>query len=195
MGYTEQERPASPHLVSQIGVVLIGVGLVGVIAQLIGLSFSALSWPFFIILPGLGFLFASTLNGNKTVGLAYPGAIITVTGSLLLMMDIGFLGWESWAYVWTLYPLTVGLVMRYIGKQTDDQKMVNSAMTVIRTGAMLLVGFALFFEGFIFNGNGFGGNLFRYISPLLLIGGGWLMFRYGRRNNAPKRKNDSIAPV
>jgi len=193
MGYTEQhQNSAQSRLVAQIGTILIGVGVVGVIAQLIGFSFFALSWPFFIILPGLAFLFASTLNGNKSVGLAYPGAIITVTGGLLLMMDIGFLGWESWAYMWTLYPLTVGAVMHFIGKQTDNQKLVDSAMTLIRTGAMLLVGFTLFFEGLIFNGSGFRGTLFRYISPVLLIGGGWLMLRYGNRTDFPKRKNDSV---
>ncbi len=98
---------------SAAAMAIIGVGVFLLLAQFGVFSFNlmGLLWPFFIIIPGLAFLYPAWKGGPDTAPLAIPGAIITGTGALLLLQSVTG-RWESWAYVWTLYPVFLALPHR-----------------------------------------------------------------------------------
>ena len=63
-------------------------------------------WPFWVIAPGLVFLFAAIISG--VTDLAVPGSIITGIG-LILYYQNHYNDWQSWAYVWALIIVFVGI--------------------------------------------------------------------------------------
>lgn len=120
--------------------VLIGIGLMILIGGL---------WPLFILLPGLALIFAATQGGKSSTGLIFPGAVIAGTGAILFVQNLTG-HFESWAYAWTLYPVFVGLAMRYHGERTGKRDEVDTGKTMVKNALMAFAGFALFFELLIF---------------------------------------------
>ena len=120
--------------------VLIGIGLMILIGGL---------WPLFILLPGLALVFAATQGGKSSTGLIFPGAVIAGTGAILFVQNLTG-HFESWAYAWTLYPVFVGLAMRYHGERTGKHDEVSTGQGMVKNGLMAFAGFALFFELLIF---------------------------------------------
>ncbi len=174
---------------------LIGLGAFFLIAPSLGFSFFGTLWPFLIILPGAGFLYAAHNGGKNASGLAIPGAVVTGTGAILFYQNITG-HWASWAYAWTLYPVFLGLALKYMGQRTGSENEIKAGDGFVRYGLMAFVIFALIFEVLIFNG----GRLL----PFLLIGAGLFMvwrggaidfqrrtvaFGGSRRHAPRKRKN------
>lgn len=157
--------------------ILIGLGLIFLLDQFVDFSFIGQLWPFLIILPGLAFLSASWVGGEKSTPLAYPGMIIIGTGTILLVQNVTG-RFESWAYVWALYPVFFGVASMFVGRRTHNDKTYNDGHKALTTGLILFGMFAVFFEGFIFGnlGNTFG----RFALPVLLIAVGGLMLFQGR---------------
>ena len=125
-------------------------------------------WPVFIIAPGAFFLYAAHTSGRKNSGLIFPGVIITGTGLILLYQSMSG-NWESWAYMWTLYPVMVGYALRYHGEHTGSRSEIVTGKNMMHYGLMAFAGFALFFELLIF------GSLNAWM--LLVVGAGWLWWR------------------
>lgn len=163
-------------------VILISLGVLFLLGQIFSFSFLGAFWPFMVIIPGLAFLYFAVTGRRETAGLAIPGAIITGTGAILLYQNITN-HWESWAYVWTLYPVFVGMALTYIGQRTENPDTHRAGQGLVRWGLIAFVGAWAFFELIIFNGGGLFGN---FLLPALLIGVGvWLLFR---QNTPSKRK-------
>jgi hypothetical protein len=155
---------------------LIILGGFFLLGQVFRFNFFGSLWPFLIIAPGLAFLYAAINGDKRTVGLAVPGAIITGVGGILLYQNTTG-HWESWAYVWILIPVFLGLSLMYMGRRTDNQREIATGRGFVKFGLMAFVGFWLLFEMFIFNGMG---GIGRYLIPALLIGVG-IYLLWGRR--------------
>ena len=175
----------------RVGVGLVGLGGFFLFTQIFNISLWGLIWPFFIILPGVPFLYGALNDrSGKNAGLIFPGLIISGTGLILLYQSLTG-HWESWAYIWTLYPVFVGLGLQFEGERSGDRGNIQTGKGMVRYGLMALAGLAFLFEFIIF-GNIFGG-LTGLLWPLVLMGGGYYMLTQNRNEsepakNTPKRK-------
>ena len=164
------EREGRPVLA--IG--LIALGVLVFMGQLTGFGgmFSTF-WPLFVAIPGLAFLYFAYTGDKKTAGLAVPGTVITGTGLILFYQNITG-HWQSWAYVWTLYPLFVGLALRFMAQRTGDEGTQKASGVLMRIGAVGFIIGAVVFELMLFNHGGIFGNL---ALPIVLIAiGGFMLF-------------------
>jgi hypothetical protein len=164
---------------------LIGLGIFFLLAQVINLgSIMSVGWPFFVILPGLAFLYTAFNGGKKAAGFAVPGSVITGTGLLLLFQNLTG-HWESWAYAWTLYSLFVGLAINFIGERTgkDDARRVGQGL--VRGGGIAFLILGTIFELLIFRS---GGALSAVGVPLLMMGLGVYLLGGRKRSEPAKRK-------
>ena len=122
------------------GMLLIGLGGLFLLGQVTGFGFFGFSWPLFVLIPGLIFLaLALRSEDNSTVGFIFPGIIVTGTGLILSYQNMTN-HWESWAYIWTLYPVMVGLALRYMGNRTQHPD-------TAKVGRMLTTGGLIGFVG------------------------------------------------
>jgi hypothetical protein len=174
---------------------LIGVGALFLLTNVFGIEFNfwGMAWPFFVIIPGAVFLWLAFTGGKNAAGFVFPGAIIGGTGLILLAQNLTDY-WESWAYVWTLYPVFVGAAMTFHGQRLNDQNTRDSGRKLMRGGLIAFLALGAMFELFIFERMGGLGNV---VLPLLLIGGGVFLLRGRRSYSSPapqlktKRKNDA----
>jgi hypothetical protein len=126
-----------------------------------------LDWPVWVIGVGLVFLVAAVLGG--TPGLAVPAAIISGTGGILYYQNVTG-DWDSWAYLWTLYPGFVGIGV-FLSHALEGN--LNKA---VREGGGGIVASAFLFGIF---GSFLGGPaiLRQYWPVLLIVWGLWLLVR------------------
>jgi len=173
---------------SAAAVVIISVGVFLLLAQLGIFSFNlmGLLWPFFIIIPGLAFLYPAWKGGPDAAPLAIPGAIITGTGALLLLQSVTG-RWESWAYVWTLYPVFLGLGFMLMGRRSGNRRTLETGRGFVRWGLIAFIIFAAFFELFIFTGARIGSYL---VPAVLILAGLWLLLRHDRGARRDKDEED-----
>lgn len=177
-------------------IILIAVGVLFFVTQTLNINIwgaVGLSWPLFIVIPGLVFLGLAVFGDQKAAGFVVPGAIVTGTGAILWVQWVTG-RWESWAYVWTLYPVFLGLALMFLGRRTGSANTEKTGRGFVTWGTIaFLLGFA-FFELLIFGGLAGLGSV---LLPLILIGIGVLMLMGGRipalSGDSFKRKND--APV
>jgi hypothetical protein len=164
--------------------VLIGLGVVFLLAQIFDFSFWGALWPLIVMIPGLAFLYFA-YNGDKGAsGLIFPGAIITGTGAILLYQNLTN-HWESWAYAWTLYPVFVGMGLVFMGRRTHNEGQYKTGQGMIRWGAIAFAGFWVLFELLIFGGDRIFGN---WLLPVVLIGVGVLLLLRRGESVPVKRK-------
>ena len=176
-------------------ILLIAIGALFFVTQ--GLNIDiwdifGISWPLFVLLPGLGFLALAIFGDKRTAGFIVPGAIITGTGAILAVQSATG-RWESWAYVWTLYPVFLGFALTFLGRRTANRQTERTGRGFVTWGTVaFLIGFT-FFELAIFGSMSGLGSL---LLPVILIGAGVLMLTRGRLPLAAdtseklKRKND-----
>lgn len=162
---------------SNIGAyILIAVGAFFLVTQVFNISLGSifnLSWPLFIIIPGALFLLVAVTGDRRMAGFAVPGALITGTGAILWYQNTTD-HWESWAYVWTLYPVFVGLALSYMARRTDNAEMAKTGSGFIKFGLIAFLVGAAFFELILFDGMTIG----RWVVPaVLILAGGYLLLR------------------
>ncbi|NWG16813.1 MAG: hypothetical protein HXY41_09270 [Chloroflexi bacterium] len=170
--------------------VLIGLGVLFLLAQVFNFSIFGTLWPFFVIIPGAAFLYFAGQGDKNQSGLAIPGAIITGTGVILLYQNVTG-HWESWAYAWLLYPVFLGMALQYMGRRSGDQGAYQSGRGLVRWGGIAFIAGAVLFELVIFGRGGFLGS---FALPLLLIGVGVLLLLRRETGGKGKAKNDD-APL
>jgi Domain of unknown function (DUF5668) len=176
-------------------IALIVVGGIFLASNVFGIDFDFWDsiWPLIIIAPGVLMLAQAFTGGKNSEGFVYPGSIITGTGLILLYQNITG-HWESWSYLWALYPVFIGLALTFHGRRTNNHNNVETGHRMVTGGLVMLLIFGAFFEVAIFDR--FGGA-WDTLLPLGLIGAGaYLLF--GKRNRSTtaysekaKIKNDA----
>lgn len=172
------------------GTILIGLGLLFLFGQITGFGMD-MGWPLFVIIPGAVFL-AIALRGQdeKTAGLIFPGVIVTGTGLILAYQNFTD-HWESWAYIWALYPVMVGFAMRYFGQRTGKAKPAEIGQKMIVGWLFAFVIMGAMFELFIFNGVSL--SFAAPILPIAMIGiGAFMLLRGSLPSGKSKRKAHDI---
>ena len=119
------------------GIGLVVLGLIFLIAP--ALNLQAFGWPFFVIIPGVILLFLAITRSVGNGSLAVPGSIVTVTGLILLVLNVtGRM--DAWAYCWALVMAGAG-VGTYIygsiaGSDTLKRNGTRGALRLVTAGAM-----------------------------------------------------------
>ena len=138
--------PAPAGLV--IGLILVVAGAVILVGRLTDLSLGASAWPLWLIVPGVAMVIGSfAIPPRGGLGLAIPGAILTMVGVVLWFQASTGL-YATWAYAWALVaPTGVGLGMLLYGLVRRDGELVRDGLRTTLVGLGLFIGFGLFFEG------------------------------------------------
>lgn len=144
------EPAGSPQLALVGGLILVIVGTLFLVGRVLDITLGAHAWPLWIIVPGLAMLTGSLfIPPRGGVGLAIPGAIVTMVG-LVLWVQESYGLYETWAYAWALVaPTGPGLGMLIYGLARGDRELVGDGLRMTLVGLGLFLGFALFFEGAI----------------------------------------------
>lgn len=155
-------------------VLVIGIGLVLLAANLFDFRLIEVLWPGFVVAPGLVLLWpahSSTAGRQSKLSfLAVPGAILVTAGLLLFAMNITN-HFEAWAYSWTLLVAAAAGGLMYIKRFDKDSTIHERGRRLIRFMVLLFMVLAVFFEIVIFEN-------FNPLLPLALIGYGvYLLLR------------------
>lgn len=152
-----QRRQALPAY----GVIAIGVALL--ISNLFGFELITIFWPGFVLVPGLMLLwpaYNNTLDRQSPVAfLAVPGAIMIIVGALLFIMNLTNY-FEAWAYSWPLVLASVAWGLMYMKRFEPEHRVHHNGYNFMRLMVLVAMGFAVFFELFIFGS----------VNPLLPLG-------------------------
>ena len=174
-------------------ILLIGLGIVFLVGQVFNVNLwniVGFSWPVFVLIPGVIFLALAFTGDERMAGFSFPGTIITGTGLILWYQNVTD-NWQSWAYMWTLYPAFVGLALMFTGWRKADERLRGVGRRFVTYSLIGFLAFAGFFELMIFHANG---ALTGWLMPLLLIGVGGYLFISGRGGHViEKRKTDDFA--
>jgi hypothetical protein len=138
--------PAPAGLV--IGLILVVAGAIILVGRLTDITLGASSWPLWLIVPGVAMVIGSfAIPPRGGLGLAIPGAILTMVGVVLWFQAQTGL-YATWAYAWALVaPTGVGLGMLLYGLVRRDGELVRDGLRTTLVGLGLFIGFGLFFEG------------------------------------------------
>ena len=130
--------------------VLVIIGAALLVPRVVDLSFGGATWPLWIVVPGLAMLVGSFfIPPRGGLGLAIPGAIVTMVGLVLWVQETYDL-YATWAYAWALVaPTALGLGMLLYGLVQRDGELARDGFRTTLVGLGLFLGFALFFEGVI----------------------------------------------
>lgn len=140
-----------------IGIILISAGLFLLLSRFVGfdLLFGHISWPIYIIVPGVVILAIASFD--KTVGkaLAPLGMMITLTGCLLAYQSWAD-HYQSWAYAWILTgPFSVGAGLVVHGILHDDKSSIENGRKMAALSLAAFIVSAAVFE-LVFNISGLG---------------------------------------
>jgi len=176
-----------------VGMVLVGLGLIFLVAQLFNVNVMHFTWPFFIIVPGLLFFVGMMLGGKCAGGLAIPGSIITTTGLILLYQNT-FNHWQSWAYAWALiFPTSVGFGIMTMGAWGDQPSAYWHGKRMVGWGIAIFAAGMVFFE-FMLNISGLGDSLIGKVAgPAILIALG--LYLIARRSTLAARSRNATLPA
>jgi hypothetical protein len=179
---------------------LIALGAIFLGSRLFEIDISGQLWPLFVIVPGLPFLYMALRGGKNLTMFMFPGLIITATGLVLLVQNT-LNSFESWAYMWAIYPLLVGVGLRFQGRRTDNAAESRAGTALIAGGGAMLVAFGFLFEFVIFNSL-FGGLTGLLLPALMIAAGVFWLYRRGAlpvldslRGGEKPRREESAAPA
>lgn len=166
-------RSTPPGLVA--GIILVVIGVAFLVGRVVEVSLGSVTWPLWIVVPGVAMLVGSFfIPPRGGVGLAIPGAIVTMVG-IVLWAQAAWGLYATWAYAWALVaPTGPGLGMLLYGLVQRDRELVADGVRLTLIGLGLFLGFAFFFEGVI----GLSGNPIANLDEILpyaLVGLGVLM--------------------
>ena len=139
------------------GLGLIGLGVVLVLAQLIGWE---QIWPVFVVLGGLAFLVGYAVGGFKDAGLVFVGVGAPLVGLFFFGFSLGLWAWEDMATLWPVFLLIGGVAFGalFLAERGRDLGTLGVGLVAFIAG---IVGLAVTF-GFV------GVDIVQYW-PLLLI--------------------------
>lgn len=139
-------------------------------------------WPFWVIGPGLVFLFAAVISGVSA--LAIPGAIISGIGGILYYQELSG-NWESWAYVWTLISGFVGIGIFFMHLLDGKvKKAFKEGGNLVLSSAVMFLLFGSFVRS-IFGEPPFFGD---YWPVLIIVWGVWMLVKPLLRDTKKEKK-------
>lgn len=131
-----------------LGALLIVAGIAYLLANFAQFDIGQYGWPLFVIVPGIALILIAVVT-RSAVGLAVPGAIVTVVG-LILAVQNAFGLWATWTYAWALvFPGAVGVGTAIMGAARRDSRQVESGIRAALTGVAMFAILGLFFEGIL----------------------------------------------
>lgn len=142
--------------------------------QVLATQLARYGWPIFIMVPGLVLIAVGTAIQDAS-GLCVPGAVVLVTGIVLLLQNVFGL-YETWSYAWALVaPGGIGLGMWFQGLVTGEAGLRAAGARTLQIGFVAFLLGAVFFEGIVHvSGRNFG-FIGRFLLPFLIIGIGVFM--------------------
>jgi hypothetical protein len=148
-----------PPIVLGVALVLIGVTYLALHFlrhYFEGFDVAHYGWPLFVIVPGL-VLIGVGMSIAEVGGLCISGAVLTITGLVLLVQNT----WElffTWTYLWALVaPGAVGVGMWLQGVAVDSAGMRAAGIRTVLNGLiMTLLGWILFEGGLQVSGRDVG---------------------------------------
>ncbi|MGV8841159.1 MAG: LiaF transmembrane domain-containing protein [Bauldia sp.] len=169
-------RPGRVNAPLVIGIIILAVGAWLLIARVFDVRLGHDWWPLIFLVPGLAFLALAFSGRRANPGLAVAGAIVATLGGIFLFQTATN-HWESWAYVWALFPLAAGLALMAAGNRNGDEAMQQSGLETARWAGIAFIVLLVFFELFIYSG------LFGYLIPIVLVLiGGYMVWQQIKRN-------------
>ena len=157
------------------GGILIGLGLLFLLAQFFSFAAWQYIWPLVIVGVGAVFFAGMVAGGQGAGALAIPGSILTVIGGLLLFQNLTG-HWETWSYGWTAVILAVGLGIFIAGLWSGNAHQRAAGLRLAGLGFVLFVLFGAFFE-FVLGGGGRNRWQQAIFPALLIITGLFLVLR------------------
>jgi len=159
--------PSSAGLV--IGIILVVGGGIVLLGRATDLTLGPSAWPLWLIVPGVAMVVGSfAIPPRGGLGLAIPGAILAMVGSVLLFQASSG-SYATWAYAWALVvPTGPGLGMLIYGLAHRDSELARDGLRTTLVGVGLFLAFAFFFEGVL----GLSGVEFtnaRTVAPIVAI--------------------------
>ena len=104
-----------------------------------------LAWPLEVLGLAVGFALAAIFM--RVAGLAIPAMIIGVNGLMLAFCNLTGL-WGSWAILWPIEPLSIGLGLLILGvvKRSSGTKLAGLILTGIAGGGFFIASFISMFN-------------------------------------------------
>jgi hypothetical protein len=169
-----------------LGGLLVLLGLVVLLGQALELEVGRVTWPVFVILPGLALLGMGLASAGRLGEiLATVGGVVTTAGVVLGVQNATD-RFDTWAYAWTLVLVVGAGIGRWlVGVVRGRGELAASGAWLIAAGLVGFLVLAVFFEvvvGIGGRGYGSGGG---YGLAALLIGAGLVLL--GRRLLAARR--------
>jgi len=133
-------------------------------------------WPLEILAIAMGFLLASIYM--RSIWLLFPAIVVGANGALLQFCALTGL-WESWAVLWPVEPLAVGLAFLIVNLRRRSKGLFIAGLIMCVIAAMGLIGMTAVFPGWV---------LINALGPavLLLVGLLMLVNSLVRRPAAPE---------
>ena len=133
-------------------------------------------WPLEILAIAMGFLLAAIYM--RSIWLLFPVIIVGANGALLQFCALTGL-WESWAVLWPVEPLAVGLAFLIVNLRRRSRGLFIAGMIMCVIAAMGLIGMTAVFPRWV---------LINALGPavLLLVGLLMLVNNLVRRPAAPE---------
>jgi hypothetical protein len=180
----QHESPNRNSLMA--GIILVGLGLLLLVAQTFQFSFFSLfeNWnipyPAYIIVPSILLMAVGLFGGRNLTGFTVFGSIVLVSG-LILAFHHATQTYQTWAYLWALvFPGSIGLALAAQSFVTQDTEQRTTGLRMMGIALVLTIVFWSFFEGAI-NLSNFGlHRVTNFVGPVVLIAiGSWLLVRRG----------------
>lgn len=125
-----------------------------------------LEWPLNIIVIGAVLLAVGLLVGAPVM--AVPAAIVAGVGGILTYQNSTG-NWDSWSYLWTLFPGFIGVGNILYALFTWNGRRAREGMNAIAVSAVLFLIFGTLLGGLEILGGSYG------VAALLVVVGLWLV--------------------
>ena len=143
-----------------------------------------LAWPLEVLGLAVGFTLAAIFM--RVVGLAIPAVIIGVNGLMLAFCNLTGL-WESWAILWPIEPLSIGLGLLIVGvvKRSSGAKLAGLILTGIAGAGFFIASFISMFND----------TFLRFAVPGMLLVCGMILIaaQWLKRTDSPPEKSVEVA--
>jgi len=124
-------------------------------------------WPLELLSVAVGFALAAL--HTRAVWLLFPAIVVGANGLLLQFCTITGL-WESWAVLWTVEPLSVGLAFLIVNLKQRSRGLFIAGAILCAVAAVGLIGMTPLFPGWVLI-NALGPGLLVLIGLLVLVNG------------------------